>query len=130
MIRERPSQQLVISRKVNGRRVLTGNNENEGPGFTPQNITSQEQFISFVLTNYPQLSEQDITSVLELYGVPETVSDVYADSNGVTAPFSTTNSNWAVGWQQAANNLYAEATFVCPSYVSYRWSHFPPFLVT
>ncbi|KAI1153431.1 carboxylesterase family protein [Nemania diffusa] len=116
LIRERPSQQLVISRKVNGRRVLTGNNENEGPGFTPQNITSQEQFISFVLTNYPQLSEQDITSVLELYGVPETVSDVYADSNGVTAPFSTTNSNWAVGWQQAANNLYAEATFVCPSY--------------
>ncbi|KAI1283890.1 carboxylesterase [Xylaria sp. FL0933] len=116
LIRERPTEQLTITRSVNGLRMLTGNNENEGPGFTPQNITSEEEFVSFVLTNYPRLSEQDITSVLELYAVPENVSKVYADSNGLTPPFSTTNSNWAVGWQQAANNLYAEATFVCPSY--------------
>ncbi len=116
LIRKRPAEQLAIAKNVNGLRVLTGNNENEGPGFTPQNITSEGEFVSFVLTNYPRLSEQNISSILELYAVPENVSKIYADSNGLTPPFSTTNSNWAVGWQQAANNLYAEATFVCPSY--------------
>ncbi|KAI1306169.1 carboxylesterase [Xylaria venustula] len=116
LIRNRPTEQLSIAKNVNGIRVLTGNNENEGPGFTPQNITSEEEFVSFVLTNYPRLSEQNVSSILDLYGVPENVSGVYADSDGLNPPFSTTNSDWAVGWQQAANNLYAEATFVCPSY--------------
>lgn len=116
LIQKRPTEQLAIKKRVNGLRVLTGNNENEGPGFTPQNITSKEGFISFILTSYPRLSEKNITSILELYTVPENSSEIYADSNGLTPPFSTTNSNWAVGWQQAANNLYAETTFVCPSY--------------
>ncbi|KAI0474359.1 carboxylesterase [Xylaria cf. heliscus] len=116
LIRKRPSEQLVLNKKVNGLRVLTGNNGNEGPGFTPQNITSREEFISFVLTNYPRLSEQNLTRILELYSVPENASKIYADSDGLNPPFSTTNSDLAVGWQQAANNLYAETTFVCSSY--------------
>ncbi|KAI3316587.1 alpha/beta-hydrolase [Xylariaceae sp. AK1471] len=116
LIQKRPTQQLTIDKKVNGIRVLTGNNENEGTGFTPQNITTEDDFIAFVLTNYPRLSEQNLTSVLELYAVPGNASKVYADSDGLTPPFSTTNSNWGIGWQQAANNLYAETTFVCPSY--------------
>ncbi|KAI0114466.1 carboxylesterase family protein [Nemania sp. FL0031] len=116
LIRKRPTEQLAINKKVNGLRILTGNNENEGPGFTPQNITTEDAFISFILTNYPRLSEQNITSILELYAVPDQVVNINADSNGVTPPFSTTNSNFGVGWQQAANNLYAETTFVCPSY--------------
>lgn len=116
LIQNRPTEQLTVKKKVNGLRVLTGNNENEGPGFTPQNVTSKEEFIGFVLTSYPRLSEKNITNILELYAVPENSSRIYADSDGLTPPFSTTNSNWAVGWQQAANNLYAETTFVCPSY--------------
>ncbi|KAI1745212.1 carboxylesterase family protein [Xylaria scruposa] len=116
LIRKRPTEQLVINKKVNGLRLLTGNNENEAPGFTPQNITTKEEFISFVLTSYPRLSQQNLTRVLELYTVPENASKIYADSDGIHPPFSTTNSNWAIGWQQAANNLYAETTFVCPSY--------------
>ncbi|RYC64715.1 hypothetical protein CHU98_g1509 [Xylaria longipes] len=116
LIRKRPSEQLVINRAVNGLRVLTGNNENEGPGFTPQNITSKEEFTSFVLRSYPRLSEQNLTRILDLYAVPENASKIYSDSDGLNPPYSTTNSDWAVGWQQAANNLYAETTFVCPSY--------------
>ncbi|KAI1822158.1 carboxylesterase [Xylaria intraflava] len=116
LIRKRPSEQLVVDKSVNGHRVLAGNVGNEGAIFTPQNITNKEDFIAFVLTNYPRLSEQNLTSILNLYAVPDDASGVYADSDGLTPPFSTTNSNWAVGWQQAANNLYAEATFVCPSY--------------
>ncbi|RWA07360.1 hypothetical protein EKO27_g7744 [Xylaria grammica] len=116
LIRKRPTEQLAIDKSVNGLRVLVGNNENEGPGFTPQNITNEADFVNFVLTNYPRLSEQNISSILDLYAVPEDVSEIYADSDGLTPPFSTTNSNFAVGWQQAANNLYAETTFVCPAY--------------
>ncbi|KAI0439332.1 carboxylesterase [Xylaria telfairii] len=116
LIRERPTEQLVTNPKINGLRVLTSNNGNEGALFTPQNITSKEEFISFVLTNYPRLSEQNLTRVMELYTVPENASKIYADSDGLHPPFSTTNSDLAVGWQQAANNLYAETTFVCPSY--------------
>ncbi|TGJ79419.1 hypothetical protein E0Z10_g9345 [Xylaria hypoxylon] len=116
LIRKRPTEQLAVDKSVNGLRVLTGNNENEGFIFTPQNITNEEDFISLLLTNYPRLSEQNITSILDLYAVPENASEIYADTDGLTPPFSTTNSNWAVGWQQAADNLYAETTFVCPSY--------------
>jgi carboxylesterase type B len=116
LIQKRPTEQLAVDKAANGIRILTGNNENEGPSFTPQNITTEDQFISFVLTNYPRLSEHNLTNILELYAVPKHTSQVHADSNGLTPPFSTTNSNWAIGWQQAANNLYAETTFVCPSY--------------
>jgi hypothetical protein len=38
------------------------------------------------------------------------------DSNGLTPPFATSVSHLGVAWQQAANNLYAETTFVCPAY--------------
>ncbi|KAI2640213.1 carboxylesterase [Xylaria nigripes] len=116
LIRKRPAEQLAVDKRVNGLRILTSNNENEGPIFTPQNITNEKEFVNFVLTNYPRLSEQNLTSILKLYAIPEGTAEVYANSDGLTQPYSTTNSNWAVGWQQAANNLYAEATFVCPSY--------------
>ncbi|KAI1336476.1 carboxylesterase [Xylariaceae sp. FL0016] len=116
LIQERPSQQLHFQGKVNGKRILTSNNGNEGVSFVPQNITSLDTFKDFVMTNYPNLSDQNMTRILNLYSVPANYSGLYVDSNGLRPPFSTTNSNWAIGWQQAANNLYAETTFVCPSY--------------
>ncbi|KAI1404275.1 alpha/beta-hydrolase [Hypoxylon fuscum] len=115
LLRERPTKQLQGG-KLNGIRVLTGNNENEGPDFTPQDITSQYRFRSFLLTNYPRLSEENITNILSHYSIPVNSSKILANSDGENPPFSTTNSEWASGWQQAANNLYAETTFVCPSY--------------
>jgi hypothetical protein len=45
-------------------------------------------YFSFILANYPQLSEQNLTSIAELYAVPETVSNGYADSDGLKSPFS------------------------------------------
>ncbi|KAI1772336.1 Alpha/Beta hydrolase protein [Hypoxylon cercidicola] len=116
LIRERPSQQLHFQGNVNGIRLLTGNAGNEGVVFVPQNITSESAFRENVVANYPHLSDQNMTSILNLYAVPSNSSGVYADSNGLTPPFSTTNSDFAIGWQQAANNLYAETTIVCPSY--------------
>lgn len=49
---------------------------------------------------------------MNLYAVPEDVSGILADSDGLDASFSTTNSQFATGRQQAAFNLYAETTFV------------------
>ncbi|KAK8119788.1 uncharacterized protein PG998_004414 [Apiospora kogelbergensis] len=115
LIKERPSVQL-LSGEVNGIRVLTSNNLNEGAVFTPQNVKSEDAFKNFLLINYPLLSPENMTSILDLYGLPHDATDVFVDSNGLSPPFSTTNSEYGVGWQQVANNFYAEATFVCPSY--------------
>ncbi len=110
----RPSQQLLQGR-VNGERIVVGNNANEGTYFVQQNIATESQFRDFVTSNYPLLSAQNITAVMNLYWVSANISVKY-DSNGLTPPFATSISNFAAGWQQAANNLYAETTFVCPAY--------------
>ncbi|KAI0842387.1 alpha/beta-hydrolase [Hypoxylon sp. FL0890] len=115
-IRERPTSQLLGDGKLNGIRILSSNNLNEGVVFTPQGITTEEDLRGFLLNNYPKLTEENITNILALYSVPENTSHILVNSDGENPPFSTTNSEWGFGWQQAANNLYAETTFVCPSY--------------
>ncbi|KAI2464194.1 alpha/beta-hydrolase [Annulohypoxylon bovei var. microspora] len=116
LLRERPTSQLLNSGKLNGIRILSSNNPNEAPGFIPQGIKNEDSFRGVLLGNYPQLSEENITNILQLYSVPDNTSSILVNSDGENPPYSTTNSGWAFGWQQAANNLYAETTFVCPSY--------------
>ncbi|RYP53365.1 hypothetical protein DL768_001610 [Monosporascus sp. mg162] len=116
LIQERPSNRLLTGGEINGLHIISSNNLNEGPFFVPQNITDRLAFKIWLLNNYPLLSEQNITKILDVYAVPENACYIPVDTNGLDAPFSTTNSQFATGWQQAAFNLYAEATFVCPSY--------------
>ncbi|KAM7196238.1 lipase 2 [Naviculisporaceae sp. PSN 640] len=116
LLRELPSKQLLRG-QVNGERIITGHNANEGTYFVPQNITSQERFVDFVKLNYPGLTAENITSILSLYTVPESsLTSTRFDTDGINPPYATSVSGYAVGWQQAANNLYAETTFVCPAY--------------
>lgn len=85
----------------------------------PQNITSRETFLSFVTLNYPALLSEGLETLLSLYTPePDTLTSSYPkfDTDGTNPPFATSVSGFAVGWQQAANNLYAETTFVCPAY--------------
>ncbi|KAI1442597.1 alpha/beta-hydrolase [Annulohypoxylon stygium] len=112
----RPTSQLLNGGKLNGIRMLSSNNPNEGPGFIPQGINNEDRFRGFLLGTYPLLSEENITNILELYSVPENASSALVNSDGENPPYSTTTSGWAFGWQQAATNLYGEATFICPSY--------------
>ncbi|KAI0007423.1 alpha/beta-hydrolase [Xylariaceae sp. FL0662B] len=116
LVQGRPTEQLLKGGEINGIRVLVGNNANEAVFFVPLNVTSEDTFVDWLQTTYPLLNEDNITSILELYSVPAASSDVLINSDGQRAPFSTTNSGWASGWQQAAFNLYSETTFVCPSY--------------
>ncbi|KAI0376189.1 alpha/beta-hydrolase [Hypomontagnella monticulosa] len=116
LIQERPVTQLLGGGELNGVRVLSSNMENEGPDFTPRNITNEEAFREFLSVNYPFLSEGNITNIMALYSVPANASDIIVESDGVNPPYSTTNGGWASGWDQAAINLYGETTFSCPSY--------------
>ncbi|CAJ2501354.1 Uu.00g042070.m01.CDS01 [Anthostomella pinea] len=117
LIREAPTQQLPNGGDIAGTRLLTSNDMNEGPLFVQlHGITSRSDFIAWLQDIYPLLSEQNVTKVLDFYDVPDDVSGTLQRSNGRTPPFSTTTSQFAAGWQQAAFNLYAETTIVCPSY--------------
>src|SRR3569833_231828 len=113
-ITARPSEQLLHG-KVNGERMMAGNNANEATYFVRQNIDTEAAFKDFVKLNYPLLSAENLTAIMKLYQLPAniTANSPRYDSNGLTPPYATSISNYTVGWQQAVDNLYAETTFVC-----------------
>ncbi|KAL8947880.1 MAG: hypothetical protein Q9222_005882 [Ikaeria aurantiellina] len=117
-IQQLPSQQL-LTKKVNGRRMLSGNNANEGPLFTPQDIVSEDDFVNFLRNSFPLFTEDDISRVLLYY--PSTNASVSMDAAnyatyGTMGPSALNQSSFGTGQQQRADNVYAETTFVCPSY--------------
>ncbi|KAK1752869.1 Alpha/Beta hydrolase protein [Echria macrotheca] len=117
LIKEQPNKQLLRG-AVNGERMMAGNNANEATYFVPQNITTKAQFTSWLMLNYPTLTSDQLSSIMSLYGLPAnyTAPSPRFDTDGLHPPYATTLSAYASGWQQAANNLYAETTFVCPAY--------------
>ncbi|KAI4174644.1 MAG: hypothetical protein LQ343_002217 [Gyalolechia ehrenbergii] len=117
-IQQLPSQQL-LEKRVNGRRILSGNNANEGPLFTPQNIVTEDDFVNFLRNAFPLFTEDDIARVLLYY--PSTNASVSLDdpefaTSGSMGATAINQSTFGTGQQQRANNVYAETTFVCPSY--------------
>ncbi|KAL8709781.1 MAG: hypothetical protein Q9220_005567 [cf. Caloplaca sp. 1 TL-2023] len=117
-IQQLPSQQL-LTKKVNGKRILSGNNANEGPLFTPQDIVSEDDFINFLRTSFPLFTEDDISRLLLYY--PSTNASVSMDATnyatyGTSGPSALNQSSFGTGQQQRADNVYGETTFVCPSY--------------
>ena len=118
-IRYRPSEQLPTGR-INGQRVLSGNNANEGVPFTIQNINTQTDFENWVKSSYPLLTPTDVNNVLS-YAYPSSSSPVDPSAlrfatSGDGSPTAVNVSSFGTGQQQRANNLYSETTFVCPSY--------------
>ena len=117
-IQQAPSQQL-LKKQVNGLRMLSGNNANEGPAFTLQNIVTEADFITFLRDTFPLFTEDDISRVLRYY--PSTNASVMPGASkfatsGTTDPTALNESTFGTGQQQRADNVYAETTFVCPSY--------------
>jgi carboxylesterase type B len=110
-IRQLPSQQLSRHR-VNGARILSGNNANEGTDFVPQNITTEADLISWLQSGFPMLTSDDIAKILRYY--PSTASEV---SDALAELIATgPNPIDAAVQQKRANDIYGETTFVCPSY--------------
>ncbi len=118
-VRIPPSQQLKDG-NVTGKRVLSGNVANEGPAFVPQNITSENDLVSWLRLAYPSFSANEIPDVLRYYPTykDDTISVGIGrySTDGIGGTTALTTSAFATGYQQMANNIYAEATFVCPSY--------------
>ncbi|KAJ4387971.1 hypothetical protein N0V93_008574 [Gnomoniopsis smithogilvyi] len=115
LISGRPSVQLNAG-NVNGLRMLTSNNADEGQGFTPQNITSATDFEEFVTWLFPLMTGEDRGRVLEAYSIPPVIEGPLFSSFGDHGPTALNQSEFGIGQQQRANNLYAETTFICPSY--------------
>lgn len=79
-IRQRPSQQLT-SGKVNGLRVMSGNNAMEGAAFVippgePGSITTEEDSKAWVRLEYPMLNANDLHQIFYNYYRVENVSTV------------------------------------------------------
>lgn len=62
-IQDLPSQQL-LEKRVNGQNLLVGNNANEGPAFTPQNITTEADLVAWLELTFPLFSNDDIAKIL------------------------------------------------------------------
>ncbi|OAL05040.1 alpha/beta-hydrolase [Phaeosphaeriaceae sp. SRC1lsM3a] len=114
LVQSLPSAQL-LEKRVNGRSLLVGNNANEGPAFTPQQISSDSALLSWLQSTLPGFTSGDLAKILLYYPISNTSGGLFA-TTGVSGPSALDQSSIAVGQQQRANNIYAELTFVCPSY--------------
>jgi carboxylesterase type B len=130
LVQSLPSTQL-LEKRVNGRSLLVGNNANEGPSFTPQYITSESALLTWLQSTLPEFTTGDLAKVLLYYPISDTSGTKFA-TTGVSGPSALDQSNIATGQQQRADvslvtisrqintnslkNIYAELTFVCPSY--------------
>lgn len=134
-----PSQQL-LQKKVNGVNLLSGvsttylylytllnapinkglqNNANEGAPFTPQNIETEDDLLAWLQLTFPNFSNNDIAKLLLYY--PSTNASVDPSTplfatTGDSGPTALNESQVGSGQQQRADNIYAETTFICPSY--------------
>ncbi|KAI4282223.1 MAG: hypothetical protein L6R38_003087 [Xanthoria sp. 2 TBL-2021] len=117
-IQDTPSQQL-LAKKVNGRRMLSGNNANEAPLFVAQDVVTEEDFVDYLRNTFPLFTDDDISRILLYY--PSSNASDSADAlgfatSGVSGATAVNVSTFGAGQQQRAMNIYSESTFVCPSY--------------
>ncbi|KAK4231620.1 putative lipase [Podospora fimiseda] len=116
-----PSQ-LLNSKSVNGRAILTGYNAHEGPLFVPTDpeIVTVSDLTAWLHLEFPNLSTWQINDILGQNpnsaltdpSLPKFETDGL-NTGGFNALNTGPQSN---GQQQRANNIYAEATFACPAY--------------
>jgi hypothetical protein len=62
------------------------------------------------------MRDEDITRLASTYSISPTVPGPLYSTLGDIGPTAMNQSEFGIGQQQRANNLYAETTFVCPSY--------------
>ncbi|KUJ07904.1 alpha/beta-hydrolase [Mollisia scopiformis] len=113
-----PSVQLN-QRRVNGLRALVGNNANEGSLVVPATIITENDLITWIKSNFANLSTTNITALLAAYpstSGPVNSADPKYETNGYGPGTAVNISQVGTGQQQRAYDMYAEAAAVCPSY--------------
>ncbi|CRL22538.1 Acetylcholinesterase, insect [Penicillium camemberti] len=117
-IRELPSKQL-LKKKVSGKRVLSGNNANEGVPLSSPFVNTTASFLSYIHSTFPLFSRGDYSRLLDNYGFwnssPQNNASRY-DTLGDRGPTALNQSEMATGLQQTVFDIYAESVFDCPSY--------------
>lgn len=104
-IQDLPSQQL-LEKRVNGRNLLVGNNANEGPLFTPQNITTEADLLDWLRLTFPLFSNDDIAKILLYYPSSNATDDPNAvdyATLGYTGATALNQSSVGTGQQQRAD---------------------------
>ncbi|KAH7062714.1 carboxylesterase [Paraphoma chrysanthemicola] len=109
-----PSKALA-NKRVNGQNILVGNNANEGTIFVPPTISTAEDVESWVRSTFPELDDALVRQILDAYP-SSNVSNAKFATSGLGSVTALDVSEFATGQLQRANNIYAEATFICPSY--------------
>ncbi|CAN9385057.1 unnamed protein product [Alternaria alternata] len=113
-INTHPSGSLAAG-LVNGEHILVGNNANEGPLFVPT-IDSTKALQIWLQDAFPSVTSTEFEAILAAYPPSNlTNNDTFA-TTGFGPVTALDTSSFASGIQQRAYNIYAEATFVCPSY--------------
>ncbi|PKS06171.1 hypothetical protein jhhlp_007488 [Lomentospora prolificans] len=114
-----PSVKLSeLQGKVNGERILIGNNANEGPTLIPT-IRTQEDLVDWIKGNWVNLSEANITGLLEAYASTQDPVDLDAprfETDGLGPATAVNVSQIATGQQQRAYNIGAEGAVDCVGY--------------
>ena len=95
------------------------NNADEGAYFVPPTIVTEDDFVNFVRNTFPLFTESDVEKVLYYYpstSEPTEMSDPEFATMGNGSSTAVNQSSFATGQLQRAINMYAETTFVCPTY--------------
>ncbi|KAN0117317.1 acetylcholinesterase precursor [Hyaloscypha variabilis] len=117
-IQQLPSQQL-LQRQVNGVNFLSGNNANEGSVFVPSGINTEQDLVNWLEDTFPMFTNNDIAKILLYYpssNLTDNPNDPKYATLGYQGATAINESQLATGQQQRADDIYAETTFVCPSY--------------
>ena len=85
----------------------------------PQTIEAEADLVTWLRRTFPLFTNNDVAKVLQYY--PSSNASVDPElplfaTNGNSGPTALNQSTVGTGQQQRANNIYAEATLVCPSY--------------
>ncbi|KAL6702832.1 hypothetical protein ACN47E_000918 [Coniothyrium glycines] len=110
------SSVALEKKQVNGEHILVGNNADEGSLFVPPGINSTNALKTWLQGNFPSLNTTVIQHIVDAYASNSTDSTAKFATSGFGPANALTTSPVATGIQQTAYNIYAEATFVCPSY--------------
>ncbi|PYH87985.1 carboxylesterase family protein [Aspergillus ellipticus CBS 707.79] len=128
LIEERPSRQLSRGR-VSGKRILVGNNANDGVPLTNPNITTLSSFATYLTTTFPLFTPTDLSTLHAIYHTAHTTPSDTApryDTLGTTPPTALNQSEMATGLQQTVLDIFAETTFDCPAqWLAEAFSSFP-----
>jgi carboxylesterase type B len=119
-VQKRPSQQL-LSKSLHGKRILSGNMQNEGVPLSPPTFKTLAKFREYVSTTFPGFSVADKKALEKQYsytGDNEDTdpSDPLFSTKGDSGPTAVNQSIFATGQQQRLFDVFAEYAFDCPSY--------------